>query len=80
LLAVLVSSRLRVVGPRHASETRQLPSKPCRPLRLYFNILYKDPAFGCLSVVGLEIGGVQEQPWRFDLNLLQVLTCKRCCN
>src|SRR5258708_6257105 len=32
LLAVLVSSRLRVVGPRHASGTRQLPSKPGRPL------------------------------------------------
>jgi hypothetical protein len=31
-LAVLVSSRLRVVGPRHASGTRQLPSKPGRPL------------------------------------------------
>jgi len=35
-LAVLVSSRLRVVGPRHASGTRQLPSKPGRPLNPYF--------------------------------------------
>jgi hypothetical protein len=25
-----------VVGPRHASGTRQLPSKPCRPLDYYF--------------------------------------------
>ena len=31
MLAVLVSSQLRAVGPRHASGTRQLPSKPCRP-------------------------------------------------
>jgi hypothetical protein len=36
-LAVLVSSRLRVVGPRHASGTRQLPSKPCRPLLLFYH-------------------------------------------
>ena len=33
-LAVLVSIQLRAGGPRHASGTRQLPSKPCRPLKL----------------------------------------------
>ncbi len=38
MLAVLVSDQLRAVGPRHASETRQLPSKPCRPLSLYFTM------------------------------------------
>src|ERR1700741_3082454 len=41
LLAVLVSSQLRAVGPRHASGTRQLPSKPCRPrcYRFHFSTL-----------------------------------------
>ena len=33
LLAVLVSTKLRAGGSRHAFGPRQLPSKPCRPLR-----------------------------------------------
>jgi len=41
-LAFLVSTKLRAGGSRHASEPRQLPSKPCRPhWHLYFSTLRK---------------------------------------
>jgi hypothetical protein len=53
-LAVLVSDQLRAVGPRHASETRQLPSKPCRPLNSYFTT----PRYSALkssSLIGFYI-------------------------
>jgi len=41
LLAVLVSTRLRAGGSRHAFGPRQLPSKPCRPLASILSRLYE---------------------------------------
>jgi len=38
LLAVLVSTKLRAGGSRHAFGPRQLPSKPCRPHRDDYSI------------------------------------------
>ena len=48
MLAVLVSIQLRAGGPRHASGTRQLPSKPCRPLNCYFTTFANPVPFATL--------------------------------